>query len=594
MLTSTTAPKTLSPAQQNAVNVKLLDAILYHKHDDFDAALAEGADIEAMGVDWDERDQPTHETPLATAVGCTNVYAVEQLIARGAEPDTCLRHGSSAIYTAVTQGNPQVLRLILDKRPQLPKKQVSADDTLTQVNLLHSSLISFPSYALIELGKWKDDATRDLLRHFYADNEVTIPDNLEVDFTGNIPVMKLLLDIHPELLVKPAIIKKTGEQFTVLDVVNNPQRYKHLFTDGTDALELAIYMNGMANNDVIKFKISLTNCLNSDPIPVTVNFDFRFLRAAFDAKAKEALPVYQQVKRVETRVDSLELQIEEIAATLGPVLGRMAAAERAISGLSMELERQHPYYKEISALEAIPVKERYFDVVSRQLYVMLSGYVMMSSDLSERNKSTIGDCGVSVARFLGEAVPSPWGTLFKVGALVGEIAVEKVERNRFERITSLLPVDRLQGYAQELGYLLTTQVFQRFEAAGGAVNTLEDAAQLDAKKRFAPVLDLAKTTFKLAIESVYSVSKPDIDGSLSATGRANALTDRILDTVTASAKLQKKVLEKASQNAGTLTLAYDSKRNGTSAPDADELAQALEVTDEVAKAAKKSKKCVIM
>ena len=219
---------------------------------------------------------------------------------------------------------------------------------------------------------------------------------------------------------------------------------------------------------------------------------------------------------------------------------------------------------------------------------MLDAYKKIASGIFVRNRDTRAEYVAKILNGLAAHTPSPFGMAFSAFATILDTVAEIKEKERYEKIAHLLPLDRsIRNYSRELACVFTEFVALRLGYSLSKLTT-EDME------------DLAKRSFVLAIHSIYNVDDLKIDPNLKANERAQELTEKVTTKITKSDFLQELIETKikhsitppntptqnvvvSSEDSKSFTLAYDlSNQNSKVKPQA------------MASEQEKKEKCIVM
>ena len=323
--------------QTNALNASLLDAIYDFDNSALDLALKKGANVNAIGINWEQRDEPTSMSPLGLAVKIGNLYAVEQLLINNADVYGKTETGGSIIWEASKRGDDRIVKAILRKFPRLAEVTFNDEKEILNRNLLHNLIFSLYPYSVIQDGSWENNNKdlRLLLIDYFDEKSVQLPQHpLTVAYYGNLDMVKVLDSFHPRL-----VTMKTKAGFTPLDVVNNPREFKQYFYDASKKGAIqCLTEDSDPNPHILKFKIHIRNRLDAKEFPVTVIFDFSKLQAALQ-KMAESLPDFQIIQTVHEVKNQISMVNGDLGQRLIQVQDKLSTVQGQVGGLAIVVKR---------------------------------------------------------------------------------------------------------------------------------------------------------------------------------------------------------------------------------------------------------------
>ncbi len=485
-----------SPEEQNAVNARLIKAMLKRDKPAFHQALAEGADPNAIGVVLSPRGKPTTNPALLSAMFTGEIEFVTTLIAKGADVTLPAEDNMSAISLAIQLGRYDMVETVLQANPGVIDSNGN--------NLIMEALLSFSAPALIK-HSMLTEAKRNALLAYYNGTATTVPgiETMELNYGGNLDVLRVLLK-HPTArrLLLAETTMENGDT-TPWELIQNPRNYIQDFLDP-----------GMNPRDTVR-------CLTEpgDPDPKVVRFAVQFRP---QAKRRPTDPTPPWVKVCCDFSDLIE-EWRPIIKDIAPsreLADRVEVLHQNVQLVHRQVARNHPFFQEIENLS--PSQGRLFDALAKHLSIMLGGYQTMSSGLAQRNQNTKMDKASTILSFIAGQAPSPWGAPFGIVSVGLSIAADRREKQRYLRIAEALPAES-HPVAQELAYKMTCMVEAKLASLPkpGSLDTLTPS-QVDA---------LAKRAFVLAINVIHNLKDTDIDKTASASKKADELMTLVLHTV---------------------------------------------------------------
>lgn len=512
------ARKAISQEAQNAIDAKLLMAIVDHDNAAFERALSEGANIEAIGVIWDYEDEPSDSAPLSMAIEVNYLYGVKRLLALGANLYTLNGGEMPPFSEAILHGNEKVVQAMLAEDPKLLDMKFGAEKHTP----LHTALLRLTTYSLIEDGDWGSRELENQVAGYYNGLRETLPTPLPafVSYKGNLDVINILIRQNPRFLTTP-----NGLGFTPLDIVMNPRKYWDRFSDSQGRKTIRYLTSDQDPNDALLcFQATLTDRTGSERFSIVVHYDFTTLRGLFASVADvRVLGVEHQVREHTGQMASFRTEVEGVRSELSTVKYQQDVLSTIFQSdienrQAVERFRQHPnllsfYRRFYIQLEASFIS---FKAVAGGQVVGKSGDFAVAKSIFEFCSDS-----VSIAPIVGPAAEKflKW----TVGAAL-EAADDARQTNTVNNVSRLVTLKEASACAEIVARWLTDryhwqlQQLATLEAVqselGKVQATLQQAKHSALKEQaVSPAEHLAVFAVTWVMDVLYNIHKQTVNDS---------------------------------------------------------------------------------
>jgi len=262
------------------------------------------------------------ESFLGLAVDQSNLNAFKKLMFWDREHQHVLTTGSEATATFLKalHRDFNMAQWLYEANPLLLNARGSQNETLP-AHVVRKA----PRQALMRCGKFQNEAVDKAVKDwFYGFNEtVAVPrEGLVLRYEGPTDMLNWLLSL------KVNFWDRDGAKLScsVLDMVNDPEKYKTRFTiGGCDDDEIAVVKNREGAGCVLRSTFNLHRLISSGidapRIPITVEYHFEKLRQTFEQfqKAKEfdSHVSSEQLRAMAIRMDGAHTELKEHSEQLG-------------------------------------------------------------------------------------------------------------------------------------------------------------------------------------------------------------------------------------------------------------------------------------